>query len=219
MRPTITAFASSPDRGRGLARDMRVRWALEEVSQAYDVRLLTFAEMKEPAHRALSPFGQIPTYEEGGLTLFESGAIVLHVGERCPALLPQDPAKRARARTWVLAALNSIEPHILNFTALDVFYANEEWARLRRPGAEKMAQARLDQLTQALGTRDYLEGEFTAGDLVMTTVLRFLRNTELVKNRPALAAYQARCEARPAFQRALAAQVGHFAKHAPPVAA
>jgi len=215
----VTAFKWVPPFAQGLVRDLRVRWALEEAGLPYAEKLLGAGEQNSPEHRAVQPFGQVPVYEEDGLTLFESGAIVLHVGERCPTLLPQDPAKRARARTWVLAALNSIEPHILNFTALDVFYANEEWARLRRPGAEKMAQARLDQLTQALGTRDYLEGEFTAGDLVMTTVLRFLRNTELVKNRPALAAYQARCEARPAFQRALAAQVGHFAKHAPPVAA
>jgi len=215
----ITAFKWVPPFAQGLVRDLRVRWALEEAGLRYEEKLLGPGEQNSPEHRAAQPFGQVPVYEEDGLTLFESGAIVLHVGERCPALLPVDPARRARARTWVLAALNSVEPHILNFTALDVFFANEEWARLRRPSAEKMAQSRLDQLAAALGSRDYLEGEFTAGDLVMTTVLRFLRDTDLVKNRPVLAAYQARCEARPTFQRALAAQLAHFAGNAPPVAA
>jgi glutathione S-transferase len=218
-RIRITAFKWVPPVAQGLVRDLRVRWALEEAGLAYEEKLLGAGEQNSAEHRAVQPFGQVPVYEEGELTLFESGAIVLHIGERCPALLPGDPAKRARARTWVLAALNSVEPHILSFTALDAFFANEEWARLRRPSAEKMAQARLDQLATALGTRDYLEGEFTAGDLVMTTVLRFLRNTDLVKSRPALAAYQARCEARPAFQRALAAQLRHFAKNAPTAAA
>jgi glutathione S-transferase len=215
----ITAFKWVPPFAQGLVRDLRLRWALEEAGLAYEEKLLGPGEQNSPEHRAAQPFGQVPVFEEDGLTLFESGSIVLHIGERCPALLPVDAAKRARARTWVFAALNTMEPHIQSLTAVDLFFANEEWARLRRPSAEKMVQTRLDQLAAALGSRDYLEGEFTVGDLVMTTVLRFLRHTDLVKNVPVLAAYQARCEARPAFQRALAAQVAHFAKNAPPVAA
>jgi glutathione S-transferase len=215
----ITAFKWVPPFVQGLVRDLRVRWALEEAGLPYEEKLLAPGEQNSPAHRASQPFGQVPVYEEDGLTLFESGAIVMHIGERCPALLPQDPAKRARARTWMLAALNSVEPHVQSLTAIDLFFANEEWARLRRPSAEKMAQARLDQLAAALDGRDYLENEFTAGDLMMSTVLRFLRHTELVQNMPVLAAYQVRCESRPAFGRALAAQLAHFAKHAPPVAA
>jgi glutathione S-transferase len=215
----ITAFKWVPPFAQGLVRDLRLRWALEEAGLAYEEKLLGPGEQNSPEHRAAQPFGQVPVFEEDGLTLFESGSIVLHIGERCPALMPVDAAKRARARTWVFAALNTMEPHIQSLTAVDLFFANEEWARLRRPSAEKMVQTRLDQLAAALGSRDYLEGEFTVGDLVMTTVLRFLRHTDLVKNVPVLAAYQARCEARPAFQRALAAQVAHFAKNAPPVAA
>ena len=215
----ITAFKWVPPFAQGLVRDLRLRWALEEAGLAYQEKLLGPGEQNSPEHRAVQPFGQVPVYEEDGLTLFESGAIVLHIAERCAALLPTEPAKRARARTWVLAALNSMEPHILTLTGIDIFFANEEWARLRRPSAEKTLQTRLDQLAAALGKRDYLEGEFTAGDLVMTTVLRFLRHTDLVKNMPVLAAYQTRCEARPAFQRALAAQMAHFVENAPPVAA
>ncbi len=215
----ITAFKWVPPFAQGLVRDLRVRWALEEAGLPYEEKLLGPGEQNSAAHRALQPFGQVPVYEEDGLTLFESGAIVLHIGERCPTLLPQDPARRARVRGWMIAALNSVEPHVQSLTAVDLFFANEEWARLRRPSAEKMAQTRLDQLAVALGKRDYLEGEFTAGDLMMVSVLRFLRHTDLVKNMPVLAAYQARCEARPAFQRALAAQLAHFAKHAPPAAA
>ena len=215
----VTAFKWVPPFAQGLARDLRVRWALEEAGLPYDEKLLGFGEQNAPAHRAVQPFGQVPVYEEGELTMFESGAIVMHIGERCPALLPVDPVKRARARTWMFAALNSVEPHITTLIALDIFFANEEWARLRRPSAEKTAQARLDYVAAALGDRDYLEGEFTGGDLLMTSVLRFLRHTDLVKNRPTLAAYQARCEARPAFQRALAAQLATFEKYAPAAAA
>jgi glutathione S-transferase len=215
----ITAFKWVPPFAQGLVRDLRVRWALEEAGLPYEEKLLGPGEQNSAAHRALQPFGQVPVYEEDGLTLFESGAIVLHIGERCPTLLPQDPARRARVRGWMIAALNSVEPHVQSLTAVDLFFAHEEWAKLRRPSAEKMAQTRLDQLAAALGDRDYLEGEFTAGDLMMVSVLRFLRHTELVKNMPVLAAYQARGEARPAFQRALAAQLAHFAKNAPPVAA
>jgi glutathione S-transferase len=215
----VTAFKWVPPFAQGLVRDLRVRWALEEAGLPYEQKLLSFGEQNSPEHRALQPFGQVPVYEEGDLTMFESGAIVMHIGERSPALLPSDPVKRARARTWMFAALNSMEQHIVNFTNLDLFFANEEWARLRRPGAEKMAQARLDYLAAALGDREYLEGEFTAGDLLMANVLRFLRTTDLLKNRPTLAAYQARCEARPAFQRALAAQLAAFEKNAPAQAA
>jgi glutathione S-transferase len=215
----ITAFKWVPPFAQGLVRDLRVRWALEEAGLPYEEKLLGPGEQNSAAHRALQPFGQVPVYEEDGLTLFESGAIVMHIGERCPTLLPQDPARRARVRGWMIAALNSVEPHVQSLTAVDLFFAHEEWAKLRRPSAEKMAQTRLEQLAAALGDRDYLEGEFTAGDLMMVSVLRFLRHTELVKNMPVLAAYQARGEARPAFQRALAAQLAHFAKNAPPVAA
>lgn len=213
----VTAFKWVPPFAQGLVRDLPVRWALEEAGLPYEEKLLDPGEQKSAGHLAVQPFGQVPVYEEDGLTLFESGAIVLHIGERCATLLPLDPAKRARARTWVLAALNSLEAHIQNLVSLDG--SKEEWARLRRPSAELMANMRLDQLTAALGTRDYLEGEFTAGDLMVTVVLRLLRDTDLVSNRPALAAYLARCESRPAFQRALAAQLGHFARNAPPVAA
>jgi glutathione S-transferase len=215
----ITAFKWVPPFAQGLVRDLRVRWALEEAGLPYEEKLLGPGEQNSAAHRALQPFGQVPVYEEDGLTLFESGAIVMHIGERCPTLLPQDPARRARVRGWMIAALNSVEPHVQSLTAVDLFFAHEEWAKLRRPSAEKMAQTRLEQLAAALGDRDYLEGEFTAGDLMMVSVLRFLRHTELVKNMPVLAAYQARGEARPAFQRALAAQLAHFAKNAPPAAA
>src|SRR5262245_34071198 len=162
----VTAFKWVPPFAQGLVRDLRVRWALEEAGLPYDEKLLSFGEQNTPAHRAVQPFGQVPVYEENELTMFESGAIVMHIGERCPALLPVDPVKRARARTWMFAALNSVEPHVTNFTVLDIFFASEEWARLRRPGAEKMAQARLDYVAAALGDRDYLDGEFTGGDLL-----------------------------------------------------
>ncbi len=219
MAIRITAFKWVPPLAQGLVRDLRVRWALEEAGLPYEEQLLSPGEQNSPAHRAVQPFGQVPVYEEDDLTLFESGAIVMHIGERCPALLPADPLRRARARTWMFAALNSVEPHVQNLTTIDLFFPNEEWARLRRPGAEKMAISRLDALVAALQGREYLEHEFTAGDLMMVSVLRFLRHTDLVKNMPVLAAYQARCEARPAFQRALAAQLAHFEKHAPPAAA
>ncbi len=215
----ITTFKWVPPFAQGLVRDLRVRWALEEAGLPYERNCSAAGEQNSPAHRALQPFGQVPVYEEDGLTLFETGAIVMHIGERCPALLPADPARRARVRTWMFAALNSVEPHVQNLTTIDLFFPNEEWASLRRPGAEKMAQTRLDGLAAALGDRDYLEGEFTAGDLMMTHGVALLRHTELVKNMAVLAAYQARCEARPAFQRALAAQLGALREHAPAAAA
>ena len=211
----LTAFSWVPDFAQGLVKDLRVRWALEEAGLAYREKLLNVGEQNSPAHRALQPFGQVPVYEEDGLTLFETGAIVMHLGQNCSTLLPADPAKRARAITWMFAAMNSLEPAVQDLASIDLFFANEEWARLRRPGAEKMAQLRLDGIAATLSGRDYLEGEFTAGDLLMVTVLRILRHTDLVKNMPVLASYQARCEARPAFQRALAAQLAPFEKYAP----
>jgi glutathione S-transferase len=211
----LTAFSWVPDFAQGLVKDLRVRWALEEAGLAYREKLLSVGEQNSPAHRALQPFGQVPVYEEDGLTLFETGAIVMHLGQNSSTLLPTDPAKRARAITWMFAALNSLEPAVQDLASIDLFFANEEWARLRRAGAEKMAQLRLDGIAAALSGRDYLEGEFTAGDLLMVTVLRILRHTDLVKNMPVLASYQARCEARPAFQRALAAQFAPFEKYAP----
>jgi glutathione S-transferase len=211
----LTSFKWVPPVAQGLVRDLRVRWALEEAGLEYQDNLISFGENHAPAHRALQPFGQVPVYEEDGLVLFESAAIVMHVGQRSPALLPADPAKRARAITWMFAAMSSVEPSIQGLTSIDFFFAAEEWARLRRPGAEKMAQSRLDALAASLAGREYLEGEFTAGDLLMVSVLRILRHTNLVKNTPVLAAYVGRCEARPAFQRALARQVAPFEKYAP----
>lgn len=211
----LTTFKWVPPVAQGLVKDLRVRWALEEAGLAYEEKLLSVGEHNSAAHRAVQPFGQVPVFEEGGLRLFESGAIVLHLGERCPTLLPADPAKRARAITWMFAALNSVEPLVQNLASIDLFFANEAWAKLGRPGAEKMAQSRLDGVAASLAGRDYLDGEFTAGDLLMVTVLRILRHTELVKNMPVLAAYVARGEARPAFQRALAAQIAPFERYAP----
>ena len=215
----VTAFKWAPPFAQGLVRDLRVRWALEEAGLRYEENLLTFGDQNLPEYRAIQPFGQVPVYEEDGVTLFESGAIVMHIGERSPALLPEDPVKRARARTWMFAALNSVEQHVQNLTSIDLFFSNEDWARQRRAGAEKMCVGRLDALVARLTGRDYLEDEFTAGDLLMVTVLRLLRHTQLVPDRPVLAAYVARCESRPAFQRALDAQLAAFAQHEPPAVA
>jgi glutathione S-transferase len=207
----VTAFKWVPPFAAGLVRDLRVRWALEEAGLPYEERLIGQGEQNSPEYRSLQPFGQVPVYEEDGLILFESGAILLHIGERSEALLPREPAARAKAVQWVLAALNSIEPHIWQLALIDIFYPNEEWAKLRRPGALEFAENRLDALAARLGDSEYLDsGRFTAGDLMMTTVLRILRHTDLVERRPALAAYQARCEARPAFQKALADQLAPF---------
>lgn len=214
-RITITAFKWIPPFAQGLARDLRVRWALEEAGLPYEERLIANGEQGGAAHRLLQPFGQIPVYQEGELTLFESGAIVLYIAERCPALLPREPARRARTIGWMFAALNSVEPWVQYLTVIDLFYSKEEWAKAHRPGVEKLAQARLDAVTASLSGREYLEGEFTAADLLMVTVLRFLRHTRMVADNPVLAAYQARCEGRPAFQRALAAQLMPFERYAP----
>jgi len=214
----ITAFKWVPPFVQGLVRDLRVRWALEEAGLAYSEKLLGPGEQNSLAHRSVQPFGQVPVYEEDGLKLFESGAIVMHIAEKSEVLLPKDPAQRSRARTWMFAALNSVEPHVQNLTTIDLFFQNEEWAKQRRPAAEKLARSRLEALASSLAGRDYLEGSFTAGDLMMASVLRFLRHTSMVSDMPVLAAYQARCEARPAFARALAAQLAPFEKHQPKAA-
>jgi len=214
----ITAFKWVPPFVQGLVRDLRVRWALEEAGLAYSEKLLGPGEQNSLAHRSVQPFGQVPVYEEDGLKLFESGAIVMHIAEKSEVLLPKDPAQRSRARTWMFAALNSVEPHVQNLTTIDLFFQNEEWAKQRRPAAEKLARSRLEALASSLAGRDYLEGSFTAGDLMMASVLRFLRHTSMVADMPVLAAYQARCEARPAFARALAAQLAPFEKHQPKAA-
>jgi glutathione S-transferase len=210
MKPTITAFASSPDRGRGLARDMRVRWALEEVGQPYEVRLLSFAQMKEPAHLALHPFGQIPTYGEGDLALFETGSIVLHIAERHAGLLPKDANARARAITWMFAAVNTVEPSIVDRSMVMMLERNETWYEQRLGNVEKMIHVRLGQLSSRLGDEQWLDGEFSAGDLMMVNVLMRAKGAGLVEAYPNLAAYLARGEARPAFKRAFAAQLAVF---------
>lgn len=208
---TISAFKWVPDFARGQVRDLRVRWALEEAGLSYRTRLLQQGDQDQPDYRAQQPFGQVPVLEEDGFVLFESGAIVLYIGERSEVLLPKDAKARARATQWLIAALNSIEPHIMNVAAIDLFYANEEWAKLRRPGAVEFAQRRLSALSKSLGDKSYLDGDrFTAGDLMMTTVLRILKHTDIVTSDRRLAAYIERCTARPAFQRAIDAQVGDF---------
>jgi glutathione S-transferase len=213
----VSAFRWVPPFAQGLVRDLRVRWALEEVELPYEERLIGREEQATPAYRAMQPFGQVPVYEEDGLVLFESGAIVLHIASKQGALLPADPAARARVTSWMFAALNSIEPHIQVLTQLDLFYPGEQWAQLRRPSATEAVQKRLEDLSAFLADRDYLEGgAFTAADLLMTTVLRIPRHTELVQDLPVLDGYRRRCEARPAFQRALSAQMAVFTRHAPP---
>ena len=208
---TVSAFKWVPDFARGQVRDLRVRWALEEAGLPYRTRLLGQGDQDRPDYRALQPFGQVPILEEDGQALFESGAIVLHIGERCETLLPKDPGARARATQWLIAALNSIEPFIMNVASIDLFYANEEWAKLRRPGAVAFVQRRLAGLSTSLGDNPYLDGDrFTAGDLMMATVLRILDHTDIVTSDTRLAAYVERCTARPAFKRALDAQIGDF---------
>ncbi len=210
MTSTITAFARSPDRGQGLARDMRVRWALEEVGQPYDVRLVSFNEMKEPAHRALHPFGQIPTYEEGDLALFESGAIVFHIAERHSGLLPDDAKARARAITWMFAALNTVEPPILDREFAMLMERDKTWYGERLPILEDRVRVRLGELSSRLGNADWLDTAFSAGDLLMVTVLRRLSGSGLLEEYPNLCAYVARAEARPAYKRAFDGQLAVF---------
>lgn len=210
MVPTITAFERSPDRGRGLARDMRVRWALEEVGQPYEVRLLSFKEMKEPAHLALHPFGQIPTYEEGDLALFESGSIVFHLAERHPGLLPDDANARARAITWMFAAINTVEPPILDLQTAKFLEGDKPWAAERLPLVIGRIRKPLHALAGRLGEGDWLDGQFSAGDLMMIAVLLRLKPSGILDEFPQLSAYVARGEARPAYQRAFAAQLAVF---------
>jgi glutathione S-transferase len=207
MTITITAFERSPDGGKGLARDMRVRWALEEVEQPCEVRLVSFAAMKQPAHLALHPFGQIPTYEEGDLALFETGAIVLHIAERHPGLLPGDANVRARAIAWMFAAVNTIEPPILDLVTARIFEADQPWREARLPLVEDRIRIRMNQLSAHLGDAAWLDGAFSAGDLMMVSVLLRLRPSGLLDEFPRLAPYVARGEARPAYKRAFAAQL------------
>jgi len=204
---TITAFECSPDGGKGLARDTRVRWALEEVGEPYEVRLLSFRAMKEPAHLALHPFGQIPTYERGDLALFETGAIVFHIAEQHAGLLPEDANARARAITWMFAALNTVEPPILELVTAKLLESDKPWSKERMPLVEDRVRARLKQLAARLSDADWLDGAFSAGDLLMVSVLLRLKSSGILDEYPNLAAYLARGEARPAYKRAFAAQL------------
>jgi glutathione S-transferase len=207
MAIIITAFERSPDGGKGLARDTRVRWALEEVGQSYEVRLVSFRAMKEPAHLALHPFGQIPTYEEGDLVLFETGAIVFHIAERHAGLLPDDANARARAITWMFASVNTVEPPILELVTARLLESDKPWSRERLPLVANRVRDRLEQLSSRLDDRDWLDGAFSAGDLMMVSVLLRLRPSGILDEYPTLAAYVARGEARPAYKRAFAAQL------------
>jgi glutathione S-transferase len=216
MTITLTAFERSPDRGRGLARDMRVRWALEEAGQAYEVRLVSFEAMKQPGHWALHPFGQIPTYEDGDLVLFESGAIVLHIAQRHAGLLPDEPNARARAIAWMFAALNTVEPPIVERSLATIIERDQPWFEARQPMLEDRVRDRLDQLAARLGDADWLDGAFSAGDLMMVTVLRRAAVAGILEAYPTLGAYVARGEARPAYQRAFADQLAVFTNGATP---
>lgn len=214
MTVTITAFERSPDKGRGLARDMRVRWALEEVGQPYDVRLVSFKAMKEAAHKAVQPFGQIPTYEEGDLTLFESGAILLHIAERHPGLLPTNPNARARAIAWMFAALNTVEPPIFDHNLVMILERDKPWYEQRLAALEEAIRKRLDDLARSLGDAEWINGAFSAADILIVTVLRRLETSGILKDYPNLAAYVSRAEARPAYKRAFEAQRAVYEKAA-----
>ena len=207
MSITITAFERSPDGGKGLARDMRVRWALEEVGQPYEVRLVSFAALKEPAHLGLNPFGQIPTYEEGNLALFETGSIVLHIAERHAGLLPDNANARARAITWMFAAVNTVEPPILELASARLLEGDKPWTKERLPLVEERVRNRLNQLSARLGNADWLDGAFSAGDLMMVSVLLRLKAPGILGEFPNLSAYVGRGEARPAYKRAFDAQL------------
>jgi glutathione S-transferase len=207
MTVTVTAFEASPDRGRGLARDMRVRWALEEVGQPYEVRLVSFKALKEPAHLAVHPFGQIPTYEEGDLSLFETGSILLHIAERHAGLLPNDADARARAITWMFAALSTVEPPIVDREAAVLLDRDKPWYEARLPILDGRVRARLDQLSDRLGEIDWLDGQFSAADILMVTVLRRLESSGILDDYPNLSAYIDRGKARPAYKRAFEAQL------------
>ncbi len=213
----VTAFRWVPTFAQGLVRDLRVRWALEEAGLPYEENLIGPPEQASESYRAMQPFGQVPVYEENGLVLFESGAIVLHIAQRSSVLMPETTEARARMTTWMFAALNSLEPFILKVGEIDLFSAGQEWAKLRRPAVIEQVQKRLDHLAHWLKGREYLEDDrFTAADLLMASVLRIPRHTELVTGMPVLNDYRLRCESRPAFQRALAAQLAPFEKYAPP---
>lgn len=207
--PTITAFEKSPDKGQGLARDMGVRWALEEVGQPYKVRLISFKELKKE-HRAIHPFGKIPTYEEGDLTLFESGSIVFHIAETHTGLFPKNANARSRAITWMFAAFSTMEPPIVEFSAASLLEKDKSWYAERLPMLQNNIRERLGELSNHLGDKEWLDGQFSAGDLVMINVLRRLKRSGLLNEYPNVAAYIDRGEARPAFQRAFAAQLAVF---------
>lgn len=210
MSPTITAFKTSPDRGRGLARDMQVRWALEEVGQPYDVRLVSFVQMKEAEHVAIQPFGQIPTFEDGDLVLFESAAIVHHIALNHPGLLPAEADGRARALAWMFAAMSTMQPPIVEFGMATIIERDKPWFEARQPMLEQNVRTRLDQLAARLGDAEWLDGAFSAGDLMMVGVLRRLGPSGLLSDYPTLSAYVARAEARPAFKRAYDEQLAVF---------
>ena len=214
----VSAFRWVPPFARGLVRDLRVRWALEEAGLPYETRLVGREDLASKDYRAMQPFGQVPAYEEDGLVLFESGAILLHIARKSEVLMPADAKAQARVSAWMFAALNSIEPRVQHLAGLDLFHAEEDWAKARKPGALKEAQMRLAALSDWLDGRDYLENRFTVADLMMTTVLRLLRHTDVVAQMPTLDAYRRRCEARPAFARALAAQMADFTDTMPAVA-
>ncbi|NTJ43981.1 glutathione S-transferase family protein [Agrobacterium larrymoorei] len=210
MTITITAFERSPDGGRGLARDMRVRWALEEVGQPYEVRLVSFRDMKEPAHMALQPFGQIPTFQEGELSIFESGSIILHIAQNYPGLLPADENGKARAITWIFAALSTIEPPIIEWGMSKLFESKQSWYAERMPMLEERVRVRLLQLSNHLGDAEWLDGDFSAGDLQMISVLLRLKSSGMLEEFPNIAAFVARGESRPAYARAYDAQRAVF---------
>lgn len=214
----VSAFRWVPPFARGLVRDMRVRWALEEAGLPYESRLISREDQASKSYRAMQPFGQVPAYEENGLVLFESGAILLHIAGRSDVLMPPDARERARMTAWMFAALNSVEPAIQNLTAIDLFHAAEDWARARRPAALAATQTKLTALSDWIGGREYLEERFTVADLLMTTVLGIPRHTDLIAQMPVLEAYRMRCEARPAFKKALADQMADFAEQPSAVA-
>lgn len=211
----ITAFQWVPGFARGLVRDLRVRWALEEAGLSYRERLLDAMSERPEAYLREQPFDQVPIYSDGEVEMFETGAIILYIAERSDALMPRDAAGRARTMSWVIAALNSIEPFVQQVTSIDIFHADKEWAKGARVDMLEFAKKRLGRLSEWLGDKEWLEDRFTAGDLMMTTVLRIPRHTDIVDGYPNLAAWQARCETRPAFQRALDAQLAAFAQHEP----
>jgi len=212
---TLYAFKWVPDFAQGLVRDLRVRWALEEAGLPYATKLLGQDDKDAPAYRNIQPWGQVPVIEEAGLVLFESAAIVQYLADRSEALSPRDSVGRAKVAQWLFAAMNSVEPHVANLANLDLFHAKEEWAKARRPSQEAFTRMKLSSLAKRLDGREWLEDRFTAADLLMVTVLRILRHTDIVTADPVLGPYLARGEARPAFQRALAAQLAPFRENAP----